>query len=69
MSLSRIDDESVWWSWIGEGEGDSVRLERSLMYQLTKRRIFVAKSFIRWERVWFLMGYRLSIFPIAMLNL
>ena len=53
MSLSRIDDESVWWLWM-RVVVDGLHFESGLMYRLI-RRIYVAKSCIGGERVWFSM--------------
>jgi hypothetical protein len=53
--LSSIDDGSVWWLWM-KGVVGGLCLESGLMYSLMRRRIFVAKSCIGGEKVWFSVG-------------
>ena len=55
MSLSSIDDGSVWWLWM-KGVVGGLHLESGLMYWLMRRRIFVARSCIGGEKVWFSVG-------------
>ena len=54
MSLSNIDDGSVWWLWMKGVVGDSC-LASGLMYRLMRSRVYVAKSCIGGEWVWFSM--------------
>lgn len=60
MTLSRIDDERVWWLWMKGVVGGS-HFGSGLMYPLMIRRISMARSCIGGERVWLLLDLQSGI--------
>ena len=57
--------EGVWWLWMMKVVGASC-FGSGLMYQLLRRIISLAKSYIGRERMWSQWVYRVSIFPIVL---